>query len=424
MIDVKLTSKNEVINELKERFPLLEKYCANSLHTYKLKENQKVELARLLQEKYKEITIEFKDILLNKDGEIIMESDADDGVLESEMSYHILKNFLLASLYQKWGKRSMEQVRFAFKHFDKYEKEFNKPAFNFSTEEVENAIIDYIKKNNGIYATIRIAATMSEYAIMFNADGENNWKKYMSLDTIVKLTGEKVVRKNITKQDLLDLFDAHQDPQTFIVPLLIFEGLEFTVKKEVDEVRGLTKGAVSRDSIFIPTTGKLVTGKGSLGRMDRRIEIDEDIYKRIMSAINQTAIIVNARFGEYPAPLQQTEYVLRGIQKNTVEVGPMKYNGLVKRVRSALNIAEREIDGLDYMTVADIANCGKAHYITKYIDEGMSEEAAVIQTLKRFGNWDSNYNILDDTERREAEMSSETNKSRFKRLMKNYKLFL
>ena len=139
----------------------------------------------------------------------------------------------------------------------------------------------------------------------------------------------------------------------------------------------------------------------------------------IAKAISSDSIVRVNRHNLDINKLSDTPYVLRGIvgrkQKNT-NSQILSYGAAYDRLQECKNQYESYNVELDDFSANYIAMCGKSYYIYKYMNEGQSETEAIVNTLKRFGEW----NTIGD---HKEDVKLDTNKNRIARLRRSYSMY-
>lgn len=140
----------------------------------------------------------------------------------------------------------------------------------------------------------------------------------------------------------------------------------------------------------------------------------------LMKSISSNILVSYRRHTVELSPLVGTEYVIRaakGKRRKNVEDDRISYGGIYERLLEC----ERQYEALDPdigdFSATFIRNCGKSHYVKRYMDEGYKETEALIKVLKRCGEWNYNGSLKD-------EVKLDTNKIRMARLRRSYSLYL
>ena len=315
------------------------------------------------------------------------------------------------------------------KEIEYYELEVGKQFIEFNEDEAIETIKSLGGRNSffGLKNKLRIAREYFEfYMNEFGLTQKDNfWKKYGSIKGLADLIDTEQKENNITREDLLNLFDKMTNPQQAIVPILIFEGLTFS-REDKDEIRFLKKQDVKRDGVFVRAHTEGKDGQGFSHSVDRFVEMDKEIIDRLLISIQSDSIIrqnrsIGGKQGIDILPLKETEYVLRS-SKGRRESGSgdvASYGGTYERLRYCY--VQLQSLGFDIETSSSkyMASCGKSYYITRYMSEGLTEKEAVIKTLKRFGEW--NY---DPNRDHQKEVNNTTNISRINRLIRSYPIYV
>ncbi|MGM0215270.1 hypothetical protein IGI42_002864 [Enterococcus sp. AZ109] len=149
------------------------------------------------------------------------------------------------------------------------------------------------------------------------------------------------------------------------------------------------------------------------------IEIDDEVYQALLKTMNTKDMFFIGRYGYLTEELKNTPFLLTTVEKRKQRSDGNEWisnDGLNSRLLVCKeNMEVRHSEIADFRTTY-IANCGKAHYIKKYMSEGQKETEAIINTLKRFGEWNSCGDLS-------KEKMNATNKIRISRLRTSYPLY-
>ena len=424
MLDIKITGTTEETQRLQKTYlDLIER--DNGLYTYKILKDNKTDLAKQVYAASPNLETHIVELLIDKNENILMANEKPELEANKTDRFKTFKDITIVALSSEWKlKEGLLKATKAFETISKYEMKNQKPAFDFTPSEIKESVADILSKKKKIYSTRFIVKTIVEYSRLFNKDTMKDWEHYLTVGNLADLGGFQESRVNIKKQDLINLFDSQDDPQTFIIPLLLFEGVRLNRGQDIDEIRGLTKSAVGNNSIFIPATTDEVDSEGFRYSIDRQIEVGEEVAKRVKMASNQTGVYRKQRFTQIFLPLLKTKYVLRPVEmKNNVDTDTLSYVGVGGRLKKCKEAAELIYDSVDEFTSKYIINCGKAYYISLYMKQGDGEKEAIIKTLKRFGEWNSKEDEAVD-ERHKLECRHKSNVTRITRLKKTYHYYL
>lgn len=338
--------------------------------------------------------------------------------------FKTIKQIFLADIMSDWI--SKQNIRKAIEtlHFvEPFEERFNKPAFLFNEDETTEVILGLYEDRKFFSLRFKLKV-LKDYQNFYRKELDlsnktNFWEKYYTLNRLQELLNEDIKNINITKKMLLDLFSNMMNPQQSIVPLLVFEGLTFSKKYDPDEIRGLLKTNIEPHSIFVPAVTDKVDSHGFRIKIDRKIEIDDEVYQALLKTMNTKDMFFIGRYGYLTEELKNTPFLLTTVEKRKQRSDGNEWisnDGLNSRLLVCKeNMEVRHSEIADFRTTY-IANCGKAHYIKKYMSEGQKETEAIINTLKRFGEWNSCGDLS-------KEKMNATNKIRISRLRTSYPLY-
>ncbi|MGX4686906.1 hypothetical protein JNUCC83_08385 [Vagococcus sp. JNUCC 83] len=366
-------------------------------------------------------------------GALISSNELDDevnplfeGEKENPFNFNrAAKSIFITHLSNIWeSESSVEYAQLALEGVESYETKFNKSLLLFSEEEIIQTINGLGDRFSfyGLKFRIKIYKDYHnfysrEYGLMVK---ENLWAKYQTTKNLSMILSVDEKKKNLTRDDLISLFNTMINPQQGIIPLLIFEGITLSRIDESDELRHLLKNDVDTESICIKSCTDKLDNRGFNLSIDRTLELDQEVMKCIDRAANSENMIrINRHEFEY-LNLVETPYLLRSAEgrrdKLNSPSGTLSYGGTINRIKECRRQMESINPEIDDFSTRYIANCGKSHYINKFMKNGLSETEAIIKTLKRFGEWNSN-GIFEE------EVKLDTNKIRIARLRRIYTMY-
>lgn len=300
---------------------------------------------------------------------------------------------------------------------DSFEIKYGKSSVVFTEEEVKECLLELGKEKEVFGLTFK-AKIMSEYfdfySEAFKAKKKDNvWKAFTTAKSISDLLSREYNEINLRRQDLIKLFDRMDNPQEGIIPILIFEGIRLSAYDDSDELRHLKVEDIDFEENRIK-----IEKKENL--KERYIEIEEDLCERI-KVVKQTeyTFMYNENRKDMIFRLKDTPYLLKpsmfGRSLNTSSDAVISQSGARKRIHSAIRELEMMVP-VSNLSSSYIINCGKSHYVNKYMSKGLSEKEAIIETLKRFGEW-----TYDETSKNESGIQA--NRSKISRLKNSYQVF-
>ncbi|MBO0477244.1 hypothetical protein DOK76_09175 [Vagococcus sp. DIV0080] len=374
-----------------------------------------------------------KDQEISELGYLISDNNLDEDVKplfdeddENPFLYNkAMKCLFIEYLFNIWeAETSIEYARLALQEGEVYEEKFDKSLIDFSEEEVIEAINGLGDKFSFYGLKYRIKIYKDYYNFYSKNYGfkekDNLWAKYQTTKVLSQVLSVEEEEKNLTREDLVSLFHSMMNHQQGIIPLLIFEGINLSRIEERDELRHILKTDVSSDSILIRAYTDELDGHGFNLAVDRFIEIDEDVMRCVVKTVMTDSIIrINRHEFEY-LELADTPYLLRSSMgrrpKEKDDSLSISYGGTYNRFKECRKQMESVNSEFDNFSTRYIANCGRSYYISRYMNEGLSETDAIIKTLKRFGEWNTIGNYKQD-------VKLDTNKIRIARLRRSYGLY-
>lgn len=365
---------------------------------------------------------------LDEDIDAHFEESESDSVVAIETDFKInptQKKIFLAYLSDIW--ESDVSIYFASKfleEIEEFEAEYGKQFIEFDEDETI-AYIQGMRGRNSFHSLKRkINVGMKYFDFYMSPFGlnkkQNFWRKYNLTKTLVKIVKLDNSERNLTKEDLLNLSDSTVSPQQSIIPILLFEGLSYS-KGETDTLRFLKKEDIKENGIFIKAYTNDRDESGFKLSVDRFIDLDEDVMDVLIQASQSRSIARIWRSELGVLELKDSVYVLRAAEGKRSSSGgdEISYGGVYERLQYCHTQLEAMGLVLDSLGRIYISNCGKSHYIKKYMNEGCTEREAVIKTLKRFGEWNYGDNTSEEEEAR-----LKTNKARISRLTHSYSMYL
>lgn len=312
------------------------------------------------------------------------------------------KKIFVVNLGQKWKSEStLNKAYNCLIQVENIEDKLGKKFIDFNSDDVSETILDFYKEN-GLYTAKLAVKVFSEYEKAFTE--KDIWTKSYSNSEFNKILKEKINERNyVTQDELYDLYDAAADKQTYIVPILIFNGIRLSRNDDKNELSYLEVNDLNPTFIRI-----------THGNHKRDIDIDNDLYVRIKQAAMQAFVELPRFNGTLLLPLNSTKYLLRSVQRsnNDSVVPPITFTKKLENVSEEIEVEY----ALNDIKAKAIANSGKFHFINKYLNHGHSLTDSVKMTLYRFGEWD--YSI----DQPELEINP-TNYTRLTRMKKLWETF-
>ena len=293
-----------------------------------------------------------------------------------------MKKIFLLDLSEKWiAEISMNTAINALEEVSKYEDKFGKSVLDFDEEEIKYSIIDMFSglMYHKLRSTVNIIARLQEFYKDLK-ESEYEWRAYGKVEALRKTLGGKISQDIVTKKDLLNLISVMPNAQESIIPLLIFEGVNFSKVEEMDELRYLKASDVQGNKIIIH------------GKNSRVLDIDNEVAEALEKAINAEYLFKTVQHELRYIELEDTEFILRPSilsrkRKDTsYDMSVMSFRGVYSRFSLCREQIESTMYDVPFSPKA-IENFGKVYYVTRYIADGLDMYEAIRKTLKRFGTW-------------------------------------
>lgn len=331
---------------------------------------------------------ENSDIETMKKVAMIMDNYSDVGELivsEREINFNYndtMKKVFLLDLSEKWiAEISMNTAINALEEVSAYEKKYMKSVLDFNEEEIKYSIIDMFSglMYHKLRSTVNIIARLQEFYKEVK-EPQFEWRAYGKVDMLRKTLGGTISQDIVTKKDLLNLVSVMPNVQESIIPLLIFEGVNFSKVEEVDELRYLKVSDIQGNKIIIRGTNARV------------LDIDNDVAEALEKAINAEYLFKTVQHELRYIELEDTEFILRPSilsrkRKDTsYDMDVMSFRGVYSRFSLCREQIESTMYDVPFSPKA-VENFGKVYYVTRYIADGLNMYEAIRQTLKRFGTW-------------------------------------
>lgn len=293
-----------------------------------------------------------------------------------------MKKIFLLDLSEKWiAEISMNTAINALEEVSKYEKKYLKSVLDFNEEEIKYSIIDMFSglMYHKLRSTVNIIARLQEFYQELK-EQQSEWRAYGKVEMLRKTLGGKINQDIVTKKDLLDLVSVMPNVQESIIPLLIFEGVNFSKVEEMDELRYLKVSDVQGNKIII---------RGANARV---LNIDNEVAEALEKAINAEYLFKTVQHELRYVELEDTEFILRPSilsrkrKDMSYDVNVMSFRGVYSRFSLCREQIESTMYDVPFSPKA-IENFGKVYYVTRYVADGLDMYEAIRKTLKRFGTW-------------------------------------
>ena len=189
------------------------------------------------------------------------------------------KMIFLTYISNVWeSERSFEYAKATLVEIELFEEKYGRSSIDFNGKEVIDTINGLGDRTNfyGLKFKIKV---LKEYFDFYSKElglksKDNKWAQYYSSRKLSEILDTEERSVDLTRKNLVDLFNSMTNPQQGIIPLLVFEGLNFSKTDEVDEVRNLKIKDVHSEGIFVPSTTDEVDGRGFRLSVDREIEVE------------------------------------------------------------------------------------------------------------------------------------------------------
>ncbi|WP_071130958.1 site-specific integrase [Enterococcus timonensis] len=336
-----------------------------------------------------------------------------------QFNYYGLLKYLFLIYYSKVFVE--KPLFFTFYNFlievEKQEKSAQLPVWEFSRKEVDQ----YVEANiisagiDGMSTRMRMLNEMQEFMVNFaHIHNQDNVKgspwRPKDIGKYVNEAKSRVTAR-LQLEDIYELAKIADDMQSVVVPLLIFEGVRFTIGAKNDELIFIKKTDINEDDRTISIKGR---GKSPLNRI---IKLTEKSFEIVKAALLQNTSISWDYFSmEFTdSPLLDSPYLLRSSHtpRFNEENKPVSSAMITSRIREMRELV-KEIGVVEF-TGSSIAEDGKIFYIKKFLKETDDIKKAIIMTLKRFGEW--NYDHLGEAS---FELTNDGNKTRFFRMKRKW----
>lgn len=335
------------------------------------------------------------------------------------------KSIFIAHLSNIWeSESSVEYAQLALEEVESYEIKFNKSLLLFSEDETVQTINSLGDRFSFYGLKFRIKIYKDYYNFYAKEYGikekDNLWARYQTTKNLSEILSVDEEERNLTRDDLMSLFNTLINSQQGIIPLMIFEGVYMSRIDERDELRNLMKSDVHTKHISVRAYTDEKDGRGFNMSVDRKLEMDQDVMKCIAkTSLSENMIRINKHDFE-SIDLIDTPYILRSMKgrrmKEDSQSQILSYGGAYNRFKECRKQMDSISSQFDDFSIKYIANCGKSYYIKRYMEGGMSETEAIIKTLKRFGDWNTNGH-------HSQEVKLDTNKVRIARLRRSYSMY-
>lgn len=326
----------------------------------------------------------------------------------------VLKKVFLSDLSEKWEvEQSVMYAINAFETVEHFEDKFNKSVLLFSQSEVEEASVGLFEDMR--YYSLRFKINTFDRIQKFyqkNIDfGESKdvWAKAHSTESLKEIL-VSTENESVTREELFQLFNIMPNMQDSIIPILIFEGVLYSRIEEDDELRYIKQSDVSNKKIEL--------AKGGDRSNTRVIEIDGEVELMVQKVMTQKFMLRTRFHNKELVDLADTEYLLKpmiGTRSREDNGDSISFRGAYNRFLNCKEQFEANIDHKNF-TPKTIQQCGKAYYVSRFIEEGAELPDALRMTCKRFGDW----TYLEDESK---ENGIQANRQRVARLKKVWEVY-
>lgn len=289
---------------------------------------------------------------------------------------------------------------------ERTEKVIERPIWEANIHEAEDYIRNNIAKSNisGMRARLSLLSKMqdamvtnSNYSMtarFFTEDQKLSWIEANSISTINRIS--LMNRSGTINLDVLyDVATVIDDPQINVIPILLFEGVNFT-KGGLDELRGLKVEDINFEEKSILIKGNPEDIKSQI---DRTIVLSEKSFDIVRQAAEtKTRIAWNARANDFVvSKLLPSPYLLKSasIKYFEKEDMPITFNMVSGRIRKLYDLVKNQFQ-IENFSSKYISNAGKIYYLDLYYKEIGDLTEAAIKALKRFGDWDYTTGGVDE----------------------------
>lgn len=321
--------------------------------------------------------------------------------------YGLLKYLFIIIETRKNLKNNMFYTYYGYLiEMERTEKVIKRPIWEANIHEAEDYIRNNIAKSNisGMRARLSFLSKMqdamvtnSNYSMtarFFTEDQKLSWIEANSISTINRIS--LMNRSGTINLDVLyDVATVIDDPQINVIPILLFEGVNFT-KGGLDELRGLKVEDINFEEKSILIKGNPEDIKSQI---DRTIVLSEKSFDIVRQAAEtKTRIAWNARANDFVvSKLLPSPYLLKSasIKYFEKEDMPITFNMVSGRIRKLYDLVKNQFQ-IENFSSKYISNAGKIYYLDLYYKEIGDLTEAAIKALKRFGDWDYTTGGVDE----------------------------
>lgn len=318
----------------------------------------------------------------------------------------VVKKIFVAKKSRIWQTElTVEYAVIALLDVEEFEDRFDKSVLEFDEQEVLETIKGLYNRHT-LAALYSKVAMLSSYSLDLKGASSKFWVKNKSRKQMALLVGEnQTISDIITKNNLKDYFRNSDNPQFSIIPILIFEGVQFSTMNDIDELRSIKRDDILENGIILRGGDKKSTG--------RFLELDQDVMSMVRIALNQKTYYgvfkrqVNPDFVE-------TGYLFKPIGSVRAN-GSLSYSGIFKRFVLFQDYAEITL-GIEGASVRVLQNFGKFNYLGQYLKTGMVFKEASVEVMKKY----KEYEIYTPDGGKSKRTIQENNRTRTGRLKHTY----
>ena len=356
-----------------------------------------------------ELMLDVETILVYKDsGEPLLQSEhfpnADDSeLLEYSFNDTYKKLFIVVSSRMLDTEKSVTQVIDTLVEADKFELRNDKSILSADEDEILE-LINTLYQGQQLLSLHRKVSLLSRYSTSFSGTKMDVWEKYRPLRALGKLVGaDQKISDSAMKNLLEGHFAESENPQSAIIPILIFEGVRLSTKDEDDELRFIKTQDIYPNGIMLKGCDEKSKG--------RFLQLDETTMSAVRIASAQT-VYRGAVKRSIDVPFLETGYLIKPTIDSNNQSGIMGYQGALKKYKLFQNEV-KGIPNLPNMTVTKMREFGKIYNINMLLANGEALNSALVSTLQRFDDYEYTLDTLDDVEKN---IIYENNRSRIYRL--------
>ena len=388
-----------------EKYNHLAKFILGDYWLEGMTDKEVIELGNALHELHLEIEV----TLIYKDtDEPLMQANhfenADDSEL-LEYSFNDIqkKMFIVIRSRMLDTEKSVTQVIDTLVEADKFESQIGTSILYINEEEIIE-LIDTLYQGQQLLTLHRKVSLLSRYSTSYSGTNIEVWEKHRPLRALGKLVGvDQKISDSAMKNLLEGYFAESENPQSAIIPILIFEGVKLSTIDEDDELRFIKTHDIYPNGIMLRGNSK-----DSKGRF---IQLDETTMSAVRIASAQT-IYRGAVKRSVDVPFLETGYLIKPTIDSNNQNGVMGYQGALKKYK-LFQSEVKDIPNLPNMTVTKMREFGKVYNINSLLANGAVLDSALVSTLQRFDDFEFTLETHSDEEK---SIIYENNRSRIYRL--------